>query len=64
MLSVWYIIKYHLWCFIVCETRNFTCLNGGTCNDSSGIPICNCPSTHYGEHCEKIPGGLDIIYLS
>ena len=42
--------------FIVCEVLNFTCLNGGTCDDSKGYPICNCPSDKYGKNCEKTVG--------
>ena len=48
---------------VVCEILNFTCLNGGNCDDSTGFPICNCPSTKYGDHCEKTVGKGNL-YIS
>ena len=32
---------------------NFNCLNGGTCDDSSGNPKCRCRAANYGERCEN-----------
>ena len=29
------------------------CLNGGTCDDSSGYPECKCKAPYYGNACEN-----------
>lgn len=29
-----------------------TCLNGGTCTDLGGTPVCECKPGFVGEHCE------------